>query len=180
MVSVIHPTADEVASTQKSQRGGKRYEIHRVGVLGSGTMGARIAAHIANAGVPVLLLDLATSEANRNAIALRAIEGLKKAKPAAFANPSAVSLLTVGNFDDDLDGLKECDWVIEAVAENLEIKRTLLAKVAPHLKGRGDSDDQHQRASGCDNRGAACQMGFVGVGLERTFSIRRATCACWS
>ncbi len=136
MASLIHSRAIEVALTQKNQRRDKRYEIHRVGVLGSGTMGARIAAHIANAGVPVLLLDLATSDANRNAIVLRAIDILKKAKPAAFANTSTVSLLTVGNFDDDLDRLKECDWVIEAVAENLEIKRSLLAKVAPHLKDK--------------------------------------------
>ena len=103
MAAVIHPTAEEVASPQKGRRGGSRYEVHRVGVLGSGTMGARIAAHIANVGLPVLLLDMASSEANRDAIALQAIDGLKRARPAAFANPSAVSLITVGNFDDDLD-----------------------------------------------------------------------------
>lgn len=133
MASLIHPTVDEVASSEKSRRGGRRYEVHRVGVLGSGTMGAKIAAHIANAGLPVLLLDLASSEANRNAIPLQAIDGLKRAKPAAFADPSAVSLIAVGNFDDNLDGLKACDWIIEAVAEDLAIKRTLLARVAAHL-----------------------------------------------
>ena len=136
MASLIHSTADEVSLNQKNHRLEHRYEVHRVGVLGSGTMGARIAAHIANAGVPVLLLDLAAPDANRNAVALRALDGLKKAKPAAFANPSAASLITVGNFDDDLDKLKECNWVIEAVAENLEIKRVLLAKVATHLGDR--------------------------------------------
>ncbi len=136
MASLIHSRADEVAPNHKNPIRDKRYEVHRVGVLGSGTMGARIAAHIANAGLPVLLLDLATPGANRNAIALRAVEELKKAKPAAFAHPSAVSLIAVGNFDDDLDKLNECDWVIEAVAENLEIKRALLAKVASHLGER--------------------------------------------
>jgi 3-hydroxyacyl-CoA dehydrogenase len=136
MASLIHSRADEVSLSQKNHRREQRYEVHQVGVLGSGTMGARIAAHIANAGVPVLLLDLAASDANHNSIALRAVDGLKKTKPAAFANPSAVSLITVGNFDDDLGRLKECDWVIEAVAENLEIKRALLAKVAAHLGDR--------------------------------------------
>jgi 3-hydroxyacyl-CoA dehydrogenase len=136
MASLIHSRADEVALNQKNHRREQRYEVHRVAVLGSGTMGARIASHIANAGVPVLLLDLATYDANRNAIALRAVEGLRKAKPAAFAHPSSISLISVGNFDDDLDRLKECDWVIEAIAENLEIKRALLAKVVPHLGAR--------------------------------------------
>ena len=136
MASLIHSRADEVAPNHKNPIRDKRYEVHRVGVLGSGTMGARIAAHIANAGLPVLLLDLATPGANRNAIALRAVEALKKAKPAAFADPSAASLIAVGNFDDDLDKLNECDWVIEAVAEDLEIKRALLAKVASHLGER--------------------------------------------
>ena len=136
MASLIHSRADEGALNQNNQRREKRYEVQRVGVLGSGTMGARIAAHIANAGVPVLLLDLASSDANRNAIPLMAVDGLRKAKPSAFAHASAASLIAVGNFDDDLDRLKECDWVIEAVAENLEIKRALLAKVAAHLGSR--------------------------------------------
>ena len=133
MAAVIHPRADEVASSQNSRGGERHYPIRRVGVLGAGTMGARIAAHIANAGLPVLLLDLVSSDASRNAIALQAVDGLTKAKPAAFARPSAASQITVGNFNDDLDRLKGCDWVIEAVAENLEVKRTLLAKVATHL-----------------------------------------------
>src|SRR6202000_1730631 len=77
-----------------------------------------------------------TSDANRNAIVLQAVDVLKKAKPAAFANASAASLITTGNFDDDLDRLMDCDWVIEAVAENLEIKRVLLAKAATHLGDR--------------------------------------------
>ncbi len=136
MASLIHSRTDEVALNQKNHSREKRYEVHRVGVLGSGTMGARIAAHIANAGLPVLLLDLATPNGNRNAIALRAVDGLKKAKPAAFTHTSTASLITVGNFDDDLDRLQECDWVIEAVAENLEIKRALLAKVAAYMGER--------------------------------------------
>ena len=97
-------------------------------------MGAKIAAHIANAGLPVLLLDLVSSGPNRNAIALQAQEGLKRSKPPAFADSSVAALISVGNFDDDLGKLKACDWIIEAVAENLDIKRALLTKVATHLR----------------------------------------------
>ncbi|MGB8259762.1 MAG: 3-hydroxyacyl-CoA dehydrogenase NAD-binding domain-containing protein, partial [Terracidiphilus sp.] len=102
-------------------------------VLGAGTMGARIAAHVANAGLPVLLLDIVPAAGDRNSFAAKALEGLKAAKPAAFADSSCATLVRIGNFEDDLAKLKECDWVIEAVAENLEIKRSLLARVAEHL-----------------------------------------------
>ncbi len=109
------------------------YPIRRVAVLGAGVMGARIAGHIANAGFPVLLLDL-PSEGDRNRIAAQALQGLSKTKPAALAAPTAASLIAVGNFEDDLGKLNDCDWVIEAVAEKMEIKRSLLGKIAPHLR----------------------------------------------
>jgi len=109
--------------------------IQRVAVLGAGTMGARIAAHIANAGFPVLLLDLVPDGAtDRNVLAARSIENLKKAKPPAFVDSAVLRNISVGNFDDDLEKLKSCDWVIEAVAENLEIKRALLARIASHIR----------------------------------------------
>src|SRR5437763_7896504 len=108
--------------------------IRRAAVLGAGTMGSRIAAHLANAGLPVVLLDIPSDGPNRNAVAIQAIEGLKKTKPAAFYDPSLASRIAVGNFDDDLALLKDCDWVIEAVSENLAIKQGLLAKVAPNVK----------------------------------------------
>ncbi len=109
--------------------------IQRVAVLGAGTMGARIAAHIANAGFPVLLLDLASEGApDRNALAARSLENLKKAKPPAFVDPAVVRHISVGNFEDDLEKLQTCDWVLEAVAENLDIKRALLNKVAPYIR----------------------------------------------
>ena len=110
------------------------YDVRRVAVLGAGTMGARIAAHIANAGLPVLLLDIVPANGERNSIAAGALEALKKAKPAAFADASFASHIRVGNFEDDLAKLKDCDWVIEAVAENMEIKHSLLGKVAGHLR----------------------------------------------
>ena len=111
-----------------------RYPIRRIAVLGAGTMGSRIAAQVANAGFPALLLDMA-QEGERNGLAARALEALKKSKPAALASPDFAARIAIGNFDDDLEKLRECDWVIEAVAENLEIKRNLLARVVPHLRG---------------------------------------------
>src|SRR5580765_795047 len=107
-------------------------QIHRVAVLGAGTMGARIAAHFANAGVPSYLLDVVPPDADgpaRNKIAAAGLEGARKSKPAAFFEPSLAKLITVGNFEDDLKRLGEVDWIIEAVVENLEIKRDLLKKV---------------------------------------------------
>jgi len=108
--------------------------VRRAAVLGAGTMGSRIAAHLANAGIPSLLLDIVPNgDGARNRLADAALSKLVKAKPAAFYHSSLASMVTTGNFDDDLPRLKECDWVIEAVAENLEIKRALLGRVVPHL-----------------------------------------------
>ena len=108
--------------------------IHKVAILGAGTMGARIAAHFANAGVPSYLLDIVPPDAPpsgpaRNKIAAAGLDAAKKSKPAAFFEPSLASLVTVGNFEDDLKRLAEVDWIIEAVVENLEIKRALLKRV---------------------------------------------------
>lgn len=96
-------------------------------------MGLRIAAHLANAGIPVVLLDLA-SQAGAQPIAESALQTLTRTKPAAFYDPSALRLIQPGNFDDHLALLKQCDWVIEAVTENLNIKRQLLARITPFLK----------------------------------------------
>ena len=112
---------------------GAAYSIRRIAVLGAGTMGSRIAAHIANAGFPVLLLDMAQA-GNANSLAAKALEGLKKSKPAALASPDFLARIEIGNFDDDLPKLHDCDWIIEAVAENLAIKRALLARVAQNLR----------------------------------------------
>ena len=116
-------------------------QITKVAVLGAGTMGSRIAAHIANAGVPVVLLDIVppgtpadAPPADRNKVVLGALDVLKKSKPAAFFTPDAARLITLGNLDDDLALISTCDWIIEVVAENLEIKRTLLQRVLQHRK----------------------------------------------
>ena len=106
--------------------------INKAAVLGAGTMGARIAAHLANAGVPCYLLDIVPPDADtpaRNKIAAAGLDTAKKSKPAAFMDPSLARLVTLGNFDDDLKKLADVDWIIEAVIENLAIKQNLLRKV---------------------------------------------------
>lgn len=104
-------------------------------------MGSRIAAHIANAGVPVVLLDIVppgtaadAPKAVRDKIVLGALDGLKKAKPAAFYTADSARLLTLGNFEDDLALIADCDWIIEVVAENLDIKHALLERVQQHRR----------------------------------------------
>jgi len=111
--------------------------IQKTVVLGAGTMGARIAAHFANAGLPCLLLDIVPKNAaagDRNKIVLAGLEAAKKSRPATFFTPALASKVSVGNFEDDLPRIADADWIVEAVAENLEIKRGLLAKVAQFRK----------------------------------------------
>jgi 3-hydroxyacyl-CoA dehydrogenase len=122
--------------------------VEKAAVLGAGTMGAQIAAHLANACIPTLLLDIVPREesearpsgkapqeqTDRNRIARAGLEAARKAKPAAFFTPDLASLVAVGNFDDDLPKLKDCDLIIEAVVENLEIKRSLYEKVDQHRR----------------------------------------------
>jgi 3-hydroxyacyl-CoA dehydrogenase len=106
--------------------------INKVAILGAGTMGARIAAHFANASVPSYLLDIVPPDADapaRSKIAAVGLDAVKKSKPAAFMDSSLARLITIGNFEDDLKKLAEVDWIIEAVVENPDIKRSLLRKV---------------------------------------------------
>ena len=94
-------------------------------------MGSRIAAHFANAGFPVDLLDVVLpGQPKRNALAIAGIENAARQKPAAFFTESAKALIAPGNFEDDLPRLRDCDWIVEAVTENLDIKRHLLYQVA--------------------------------------------------
>jgi len=119
-------------------------QIRKVAVLGAGTMGARIAAHLANAQVPCVLLDIVPSELTpqeqskglslsdpqlRNRIAQAGLDGALKSRPAAFFVPESAQMISVGNFEDHLSQLKDCDWIIEAVTEDLEVKRALLRQV---------------------------------------------------
>lgn len=120
------------------------YNIKKAAVLGSGVMGSGIAAHLANIGIPTLLLDIAPKEltheeeakglslehpAVRNRLVNGALQKLLKQKPAPLTSKKNLSLLTVGNFEDDLGKLKDVDWIIEVVVENLPIKQSLYEKI---------------------------------------------------
>ncbi len=123
--------------------------IRKAAVLGAGTMGATIAAHLANAGIPTLLLDIAPRELTpqeeakgltldspevKDRIAKAGYEGLKKARPAAYMLAENAGLISTGNFADDMAKLKDCDLVIEAVVENLEIKHKVFTEVDKNRK----------------------------------------------
>src|SRR5690242_19460539 len=125
---IAQSALDPAATGSPSQEKARPTLIRKAAVLGAGTMGSRIAAHLANAGLPVVLLDIPAKTGSRSAIAAQALDALKKAKPAAFYDVALASRISTGNFDDDLKLLADCDWVIEAVAENLEIKQGLLEK----------------------------------------------------
>ncbi|WP_455279418.1 3-hydroxyacyl-CoA dehydrogenase/enoyl-CoA hydratase family protein [Cupriavidus necator] len=107
--------------------------VKKVAVLGAGVMGAQIAAHLVNARVPVVLFDLPAKEGPKNGIALRAIENLKKLSPAPLGIKDEAGLIQAANYEDDIALLKECDLVIEAIAERMDWKHDLYKKVAPHL-----------------------------------------------
>ncbi len=107
--------------------------IRRVAVLGAGVMGAQIAAHLSNAGIDTVLFDLPAADGNPNAIALKALENLKKLKPAPLMSVGRVDGITPANYGTDLALLADCDLVIEAIAERLDWKADLYAKIAPHL-----------------------------------------------
>lgn len=134
--------AERAAAAQAAEA--KPLLVRRAAVLGAGTMGSRIAAHLANAGIPCFLLDIVpaeltpqeqskgltlTSPAVRNRLAQAGLDGALKSRPAAFFAPEAARMITLGNFDDHLGWLKDCDWIIEAVVEDRAIKRALLEKV---------------------------------------------------
>ena len=109
--------------------------IKRVCVIGSGVMGSGIAAQVANAGVPVLLLDIPAREGdNRNAVAEAAVAKMLKTEPAPFMSKRAAKLVEIGNIEDDLGKVSECDWIVEAIIEKVEIKRDLYAKIEQHLR----------------------------------------------
>ena len=111
-----------------------RLIIRKVAVLGAGVMGAQIAAHCANADVPVILFDLPAREGPANGIVDKAVAGMKKLDPAPFAAKDRAQYVEAANYRSDLARLGECDLVIEAIAEKMEWKLDLYAKVAPHLK----------------------------------------------
>jgi len=108
--------------------------IQKVAVIGSGVMGSGIAAHVANAGIPVVLLDIVPKEGERSAISKGAIAKMLKADPAPFMHPKNANLITAGNLEDDLELLKDCDWIIEVVLEDIKVKHATYEKIIKHRK----------------------------------------------
>ena len=134
------------------------YQIKKAAVLGAGVMGATIAAHLTNAGIPCLLLDIVPFEltdadkakgltekspAWRNRFAANGLAGVTKSKPASFFTKTNASMIKIGNFEDNLGWLADVDWVIEVVVENLKIKQELLAKVEKVDQARLHRFDEH-------------------------------------
>ncbi|AIT27444.1 3-hydroxyacyl-CoA dehydrogenase/enoyl-CoA hydratase family protein [Bordetella holmesii] len=109
------------------------FTVKHAAVLGAGVMGVQIAAHLANAGIPVTLYDLTAKEGPRNGVVERALAGLKKLEPAPLARPDRLALISAANYDDDLPSLAQCDLVIEAIAERLDWKTELYHRIAPHV-----------------------------------------------
>jgi len=110
-----------------------RFLVRRAAILGAGVMGAQIAAHLANAGVPTLLFDLAAKEGDPNGIAQKAIENLKKLEPSPLAANDRLAGIMPANYDQHLSLLADCDLVIEAISERMDWKKALYEKVAPHI-----------------------------------------------
>jgi 3-hydroxyacyl-CoA dehydrogenase len=126
-MSIVHPS-EAPAIGNKAEP----LLVRRAAVLGAGTMGAQIAAQLANVGIPTIMLDI-PGQGGATDPAMLALGALGKSKPAAFYDSANAGLITPGTFDKDLPLLAQCDWIIEAVTENFEIKRALLASVLPHL-----------------------------------------------
>ena len=113
-----------------------RLTVRRVAVLGAGVMGAQIAAHFVNAGIPTVLFDLEAKEGAASALALRAVEQLRKLDPSPLATRRLAAFIEPANYRDDVARLAGCDLVIEAIGERLDWKRELYARIAPHGRRR--------------------------------------------
>ncbi len=110
-----------------------RFNVRKVAVLGAGVMGAQIAAHLVNVGVPVVLFDLAAKDGPKNGIVTKAVEGLKKLKPAPLGVPEDAMLIQAANYEEHLSVLGECDLIIEAIAERMDWKLDLYQRIAAHI-----------------------------------------------
>lgn len=136
------------------------FHIRKAAVIGSGVMGSAIAAHLANIGIPVLLLDRvpqkdAKTKEERNALVLNALKKLPTIKPAPLTHTDSLSLISPGNIDDDMEKIKEADWIIEAVVENLQVKNEVFAKI-----------DQYRR------KGSIVSSNTSGISVEQMIKNR--------
>ncbi|HWI12761.1 MAG TPA: 3-hydroxyacyl-CoA dehydrogenase family protein, partial [Burkholderiales bacterium] len=110
------------------------YKVRKAAVLGAGVMGAQIAAHLVNAGIPALLYELPSPQGDRSANAMRAIEALRKLEPSPLSYPAVTEHIRPLNYEEHLAELEDCDLVIEAISERLDWKADLYSRVAPHVR----------------------------------------------
>ncbi|HYR24452.1 MAG TPA: 3-hydroxyacyl-CoA dehydrogenase family protein, partial [Aquabacterium sp.] len=113
-----------------------QFNVRKVAVLGAGVMGAQIAAHLVNCKVPVVLFDLPAKEGHKNGIVTKAVENLKKLKPAPLGVAEDAALIQQANYEEHLEVLRGCDLIIEAIAERLDWKEDLYKKIAPFVNDR--------------------------------------------
>jgi 3-hydroxyacyl-CoA dehydrogenase len=147
--------------------------IRKVCVIGAGVMGAGIAAQVANANIPVLLLDIVPREGDdRDAVAKGAVAKMLKTDPAPFMSNSAAKLVETGNIDDHLARVAECDWIVEAIVERLDIKQSLYAKLEA-LKRPGTAVSSNTSTA---TSSRVVRTSSRPTSSSLTSSIRRATC----
>ena len=153
--------------------------IRKAAVLGAGVMGAQIAAHLANADVPVVLFDLPAKEGDPNGIVRKALDGLAKLEPSPLATKDRVAYIDAANYDRDLALLAECDLVIEAIAERMDWKHDLYAKIGAAPRAARDGRVQHVGAVDQRAGRARCPPTCARASAASTSSTRRGTCT-WS
>jgi 3-hydroxyacyl-CoA dehydrogenase len=152
-----------------------RFQVKKVAVLGAGVMGAQIAAHLVNVKVPVILFDLPAKDGAKNGIVTKAVEGLKKLKPAPLGVPEDAALIEQANYEEHLELLRGCDLIIEAIAERMDWKLDLYKKIAPYVNA--DPTPRACRLPSCLRH---CPRASNRAFAASTFSTRRATCIWWS
>lgn len=156
-----------------------RFQVRKVAVLGAGVMGAQIAAHLVNVKVSVVLFDLPAKEGPKNGIVTRAIEGLKKLKPAPLGIPEDAALISQANYEEHLEQLRGCDLIIEAIAERMDWKLDLYKKIAPLLR---HMPLWRPTLQACPSRNSArhCLRKSSLVSAASISSTPHATCIWWS
>ncbi len=152
-----------------------RFNVRKVAVLGAGVMGAQIAAHLVNVKVPVVLFDLPAKEGPKNGIVAKAVEGLKKLKPAPLGVPEDAALIGQANYEEHLDQLKDCDLIIEAIAERMDWKLDLYKRIAPRDRAACDRREQHLGAVDHEAVARRCPTRSSRASAASTSSTRRAT-----
>jgi len=156
-----------------------RFNVRKVAVLGAGVMGAQIAAHLVNCKVPVILFDLPAKEGPKNGIVTKAVEGLKKLKPSPLGVTADASLIGQANYEEHMEQLRDCDLIIEAIAERMDWKLDLYKKM-PRLWPRTPSWPPTPRVCRSPNSVRCCLKKSNPVSAASTSSTHRATCCWWS